>query len=522
MSLRERARSSRAWPFEEARKLARRLGGGAPEKGHVLFQTGYGPSGLPHIGTFGEVARTAMVRHAFRALSDVPTRLVAFSDDMDGLRRVPDNLPRRELLERYLDRPLTRVPNPFDSGHESFGAHNNAMLCDFLDRFGFDYELVSATAMYTSGRFDEALLTVLERFDAVMEIMLPTLGEERRRSYSPFLPISPDSGRVLLVPTLERDLGRGTIVFEDEDGKRKEVPVTGGACKLNWKPDWGMRWHAFGVDYEMAGKDLIDSARISGRICRALGSDPPEGFHYELFLDENGEKISKSRGNGLTVEEWLRYGTPESLSLFMYRKPRAAKRFHFDVIPRQVDDYGALLASYDGDAEDRVDSPLWHIHAGAPPAAGQPVSFAMLLNLASACNAEERSVLWGFIARYVPGATPRSAPLLDRLADLALNYYRDIVKPAKRYRAPDARERAALAALAARLEALPRDADGEAIQREVYAVGKSHEFSPLKAWFQALYEVLLGQPSGPRFGSFVALYGRRETLALIRARLGAG
>jgi len=519
MSLRELAENSNAWPFEEARKLVKRLDGRDPEKGYVLFETGYGPSGLPHIGTFGEVARTTMVRHAFATLCDVPTRLFAFSDDMDGLRKVPDNVPQREMMARHLGEPLTRVPNPFPTEHKSFGEHNNAMLRVFLDRFGFDYEFQSSTEWYTSGRFDQALLRVLERFDAVMDIMMPTLRDERRQTYSPFLPISPQTGRVLQVPTLERNASKGTIVFEDEDGTKTEVAVTGGACKLNWKPDWAMRWYALGVDYEMAGKDLIDSVKVSSALCRALGAPPPEGFNYELFLDENGEKISKSRGNGLTIDEWLRYGTPESLSLFMYQKPRAAKRLHFDVIPRFVDDYATFLEKYNGQDPARIDNPVWHIHGGEPPVETQPLTYGMLLNLASVCNAEDKAVLWGFISRYLPGASPQTTPTLDRLAGYAVNYYQDFVKPAKRYRAPSAQERGAMEDLAARIAALPADATGEAIQDEVYAVGKEHGFEPLRAWFQALYEVLLGQETGPRFGSFVALYGRDETLDLMRQML---
>ena len=519
MSLRELAENSNAWPFEEARKLVKRLGGRDPAKGYVLFETGYGPSGLPHIGTFGEVARTTMVRHAFETLTDVPTRLFAFSDDMDGLRKVPDNVPNKEMMTAHLQEPLTRVPNPFPTEHKSFGEHNNAMLCAFLDQFGFEYEFQSSTDWYTSGRFDAALLHVLERFDAVMDIMMPTLRDERRRSYSPFLPISPTTGRVLQVPTLERNVEKGTIVVEDEDGARIEVAVTGGACKLNWKPDWAMRWYALGVDYEMAGKDLIDSIKVSSRICQALGALPPDGFNYELFLDDKGEKISKSRGNGLTIDEWLRYGTPESLSLFMYQNPRRAKRLYFDVIPRHVDDYGTYLEKCNGQDDSRVDNPLWHIHAGHPPVETQPLTYGMLLNLASVCNAEDKSVLWGFISRYLPGASPENAPLLDRLAGYAVTYYQDFVKPAKHYRAPSEQERAAIEDLASRIDALPADADAEAIQDEVYAVGKEHGFEPLRSWFQALYEVLLGQETGPRFGSFVALYGRAETLALMRGML---
>ncbi len=511
---------SKAWPFEEARKLCARVERNPPEKGYVLFETGYGPSGLPHIGTFGEVVRTSMVRHAFSELTDFPSRLFTFSDDMDGLRKVPDNVPEQEMMTAYLGHPLTSIPNPYDSEHASFGDHNNAMLRSFLDRFGFDYEFVSSTKMYKSGRFDDTLITLLERFDDVMSIMMPTLRDARRQTYSPFLPVSPTTGRVLLVPTLERNLSRGAIVFEDEDGRHQEVPVTGGHCKLNWKPDWGMRWRALGVDYEMAGKDLIDSMRISGRICKVLGGTQPVGFNYELFLDQNGEKISKSRGNGLTIEEWLRYGTEESLSLFMFQKPRTAKRLTFDVIPRHVDDYARFASSYtEQDEAGQVDSPAWHIHAGNPPEFEQPLSYAMLLNLASVCNAEDSNVLWGFIRRYLPGASPENRPELDRLVGLAVNYYQDIIKPQKSYRRPDAKEEHAFRDLMERFVSLPPDADGEVLQGAVYAVGKEHGFEPLRTWFAALYEVLLGQPSGPRFGSFASLYGKEETLALIRDKI---
>jgi len=517
----ELAQNSKAWPFEEARKLLKRLGGKLPEKGYVLFETGYGPSGLPHIGTFGEVARTSMVRHAFSLFSDMPTRLFAFSDDMDGMRKVPDNVPNREMMEQHIGRPLTRVPDPFSDDYESFGHHNNARLRAFLDRFGFDYEFQSSTDWYTSGRFDDALLNVLRHYDDVKAIMMATLREERRKTYSPFLPISPKTGKVLQVPTISTDPDAGTITFEDEDRTVTEVPVTGGQCKLNWRPDWAMRWYALDVDYEMSGKDLIDSVKVSNEILKVLGGNPPAGFNYELFLDENGEKISKSRGNGLTIDEWLRYGTEDSLSLFMFLKPKTAKRLFFDVIPKHVDDYAAYLAQYETDDDEakRIENPAWHIHSGNPPHVDQPVSYAMLLNLASVCNAEDRSVLWGFLSRYLPGTTPETAPFLDELAKLAVNYYQDFVKPAKAYRAATDMERKAIEDLAGRIAALADDADGETIQAEVYAVGKEHGFDPLRDWFKALYEVLLGQSQGPRFGSFVALYGRAETDALMAAAL---
>jgi len=517
--MRELAAEAKAWPFAEARKILKRVGGKTPEKGYVLFETGYGPSGLPHIGTFGEVMRTTMVRRAFEQLCDIPTRLFAFSDDMDGLRKVPDNIPNGEALAAHLDKPLSSVPDPFGT-HDSFGAHNNARLRAFLDEFGFEYEFLSATECYRSGRFDDALLTVLARYDAVQAIMLPSLREERRRSYSPFLPICPETGRVLQVSVVATDPDAGTIVYEREDGVRVETPVTGGRFKLQWKPDWAMRWFALAVDYEMSGKDLIDSVRLSARIVRALGGRPPESFTYELFLDENGEKISKSRGNGMTIEEWLAYAPKETLAQFMFQKPNAAKRLYFDVIPKTVDEYFVNLARYpDQDDAARLQNPVWHIHNGNPPRESIPLSFNVLLNLASACNTEDKAVLWGFIRRYAPDASPENNRSLDALAGYAIRYYQDFVKPNKKYRAADARDRAALESLVAALEALPADAGAEEIQTVVYEVGKHHEYTPLREWFLALYEILFGQQQGPRMGSFIALYGVDETIALIRHAL---
>ncbi len=521
---RELADAAKAWPFQEARSIVKRLGGAdashAPDKGYVLFETGYGPSGLPHIGTFGEVARTTMVRNAFAAMSDIPTRLIAFSDDMDGLRKVPENVPEQEMLTGHLGKPLTAVPDPFGT-HDSFGAHNNARLQAFLDTFGFDYDFRSSTEAYRAGEFDATLLKMLANYDEVMAVILPTLGEERRATYSPFLPICPRTGVVLQVPMEKIDPDAGTVVYRDPDtGETVETPVTGGACKLQWKADWAMRWVALEVDYEMSGKDLIDSVNLSGKIARILGARPPENLTYELFLDENGEKISKSRGNGLTIEEWLTYGPPESLSQFMFAKPKTAKRLFFDVIPKSVDEYLSHVRSYpDQEPEKQVENPAWHIHAGDVPPAGADLSFGLLLNLAAACNSEDPGVLWGFIARYAEGATPSNSPMLDRLVGHAIAYYRDFVKPSKAYRAPSDAERAALEDLVARFEAMPADADGAALQNEVYAVGKDHAFEPLRDWFKALYEVLFGQSQGPRFGSFAALYGRDETVALIRRAL---
>ncbi len=519
--LRELAMASRAWPFVEARTILERYPDGPPEKGYVLFETGYGPSGLPHIGTFGEVVRTTMVRRAFALISDIPTRLFAFSDDMDGLRKVPDNVPNQEMLSQFLGRPLTSVPDPFGT-HESFGQHNNARLRSFLDQFGFEYEFVSATECYRSGRMDEALLCVLRHYDAVMGVILPTLGAERRATYSPFLPICPRTGIVLQVPVIACDIDAGTIVYVDpENGSKIETPVTGGHCKLQWKADWAMRWFALGVDYEMAGKDLIDSVRLSGRICSILGGRPPQNFIYELFLDDRGEKISKSKGNGIAVEDWLRYAPAESLALFMFQKPKTAKRLFFGVIPKTTDDYFDLLRRYPAQNETaRLDNPLWHIHDGQPPEEGADVSFTALLNLVGVCHSEDKDVLWYFVSRSWTQATPQTAPMVDRLIGYAIAYYRDFVKPAQRYRLPTADEAEALGELAGALEtvaATGKGTDAASLQTMVYETGKRHAcFADLKAWFQALYQILLGQSEGPRMGSFIALYGVRETAELIR------
>jgi lysyl-tRNA synthetase class 1 len=509
----------KSWPFEEAAALASRLA--AAGRTAALFETGYGPSGLPHIGTFGEVARTTWVRHAFTVLTGLPSRLVAFSDDMDGLRKVPDNVPNQAMLRAHLGRPLTRIPDPFGT-HPSFGAHNNARLQGFLDSFGFEYEFASSTACYTTGQFDAALRRVLERHDEIVAVVLPTLGAERAATWSPFLPIHPRTGIVMQVKIERIDTDAGTVAWRDPDtGAWFETPVTGGACKLQWKADWAMRWHALGVDYEMSGKDLIDSVRLSGRICRILGSEPPAGFTYELFLDEHAQKISKSRGNGLSVEEWLRYGPAESLAQFRFNAPQRAKRLYFDVIPRATDEYLANAEKARAQPPDEaMTNPAWHIHAGqVPQTAESPLSFAMLLNLASVVNAESADLLWGFIRRYSSAATPDSMPFLARLVGFALAYYRDFVHPAKRFRAPDANERAALTDLAATLAALPAEASAEDIQNVLYAVGKRHAFTALRDWFACLYQVLLGQPDGPRFGQFVALYGIAGTVALIETSL---
>ncbi len=510
---------AKAWPFEEARKLVERFKDKPPEKGYVLFETGYGPSGLPHIGTFMEVFRTTLIRHAFQQISDIPTRLMAVSDDMDGLRKVPDNIPNQEMVREHLGKPLIDIPDPFGE-KQSYGAYMNAKLCSFLDHYGFDYEFVSSAENYKKGVYDKKLLEALKQYDKIMDLMLPTLGEERQQTYSPFLPISPKTGKVLQVPITKRDVAKGTITFNDEDGTETTVPVTGGHCKLQWKPDFGMRWAALGVDFEMYGKDHQPSAPLYNKICRVLGGNPPEQFVYELFLDEEGKKISKSKGNGISMEQWLRYANPESLSYYMFLTPTRAKRLYFDIIPKSVDEYYTFAGKLkEQKPEEQVENPAWHIHSGKVDEIKLPVSFGLMLNLVSASNSHDKNVMWGFITQYRNDLTPQNSPELDKMVGYAINYYDDFIKPTKKFRAPTDKERAALEDLVKTLESLPEHSKGEEIQNQIYTIGKNHNFENLRDWFQALYETLLGQSQGPRFGSFVELYGVSKTVQLIKKAL---
>jgi len=536
-ALRDAAMTSKAWPFEEARRLLKRVE--RTGKDHVLFETGYGPSGLPHIGTFGEVSRTTMVRRAFEMISDVPTRLICFSDDLDGMRKIPGNVPNPEKLEPYLQMPLTKVPDPFET-HESFGHHNNAMLRRFLDTFGFEYEFISGKQYYESGAFDAVLMRALERYDDVMAVMLKSLREERRETYSIFLPMHPETGRVMYVPMKHIDAKEGTVTFDDEDGREWTVPVTGGNVKLQWKPDFGARWASLGVDFEMYGKDHSTNTPIYDRICEILGGKKPEHFSYELFLDDQGHKISKTSGNGVSIDEWLTYAATDSLSYFMHQKPKTAKRMHFDVIPKAVDEYHQQLRAFPTqDEKAQCNNPVFHIHGANVPASTMVVPFSMLLNLASVSQAKDKDKLWGFIQRYAPDASLEANPDLDAAAGHAVRYYKDFVEPHKEFRAPEANEKAALEALATALKSddaalaiiaeknakLGKDldlpavdwSDDEFLQSIVFAVGKVHDFEPLRDWFSCLYEVLLGAKQGPRFGGFIALYGREESIALIES-----
>ncbi len=506
---------SKAWPFEEARRLLKRYNLNPPEKGYVLFETGYGPSGLPHIGTFGEVMRTSMIKNAFDEISDIPSKLVCFSDDMDGLRKVPDNIPKDSGLEMDLNLPLSSVRDPFGL-FDSFAAHNNSKLMQFLDQYDFEYEFVSSTAYYKEGYFDEALIRLLEVYTEIMEVMLPSLGNERRETYSPFMPISKKTGQVLQVPTLHCNPKKGTIVYQELDGEKVEIAVTGGNVKLQWKPDWAMRWYALQVDYEMHGKDLIPSADLARKITSLLGRSAPELYNYELFLDDKGQKISKSKGNGISMQDWLKYAEPSSLGLFMYQKPKTAKRLFFDIIPKTVEEYHQHLRAFVKQSKsDQLNNPVWHIHKGRPPKSDLLVSFPMLLNLASASGAENKETLWGFLSKYNNEVNPEDNPGLDLATAYAVSYYKDFVKPKKVFRLPTAKERVALLELCEALRQLKDNEEPEYLQKLVYSVGKSNNFDPLKDWFLAIYQILLGSSQGPRFGGFIALFGVKQTITLI-------
>jgi lysyl-tRNA synthetase, class I len=522
--LREAAKVSKAWPYEEARKILKRYPDGPPA-GEIVFETGYGPSGLPHLGTFQEVARTLMVRHALSEMVDWPSRLIAFSDDMDGMRKIPPGVPHQDMMHEHLDQPLSKVPDPFGCGHASYADHNNGILRQFLDRFGFDYEFVASSDCYASGRFDEVLKQVLLNYDAITAVMLPTLGEERRKTYSPVLPISARSGKVLQVPIELVDPQAGLVAFEDE-GERVEQSILAGGAKLQWKVDWAMRWVALGVDYEMSGKDLIDSVTHSSKIARILGARPPEGFNYEMFLDENGEKISKTKGNGVTIDEWLSYAPEESLAFYIYRDPRKAKQLSLSVIPKAVDEYYQFLAAYPGQEWDkRLGNPVHHVHAGKVPNVRLPITFALLLNVASLPGVGDRETIWSFLHRYNPCLTPEASPELDRLVDYAVEYGCRVVAPGLRPRAPTPEEASALRELdefLAKDDGTGRPDEDPAVilQNHIYEIGKNHYGKEgLRDWFKALYETLLGSEQGPRMGSFFALYGVGNSRKLIAEAL---
>ena len=515
----------KSWPFKEAQQILKRNGGLAnfkiPEKGHIVFETGYGPSGLPHIGTFGEVVRTTMVRNAFTSLIGCPTKLITFSDDMDGLRKVPENVPNKKMLSEYIGKSLTSIPDPFEK-YESFGHHNNAKLRSFLDEFNFEYDFISSTEKYKSGFFDNTIIKILQNYEKILEIILPTLRKERKSTYSPFLPISEETGNVLQVKVDEYRTQSNTIIYTEPTNQKKvEILVTGGNCKLQWKVDWAMRWMALGVDYEMCGKDLTESVDLASKICKSIGKKSPVNLIYEMFLDEKGEKISKSVGNGISVDEWLRYGSPESLSLFMFQKPKSAKKLFFDVIPKTVDDYISHYNSYDKlDDIKKIDSPIWHIHSGSPKEFKLDITFNSLTNLVSICNTDEKKIIWGFINQYDSNISPENNPEFDKLINYAINYYKDFVLPNKKYLNIDNNSISIFEEIRDILKLkINESSSAEDIQTLLYEVGKNHQFESLKEFFKLVYQVLLGQEQGPRLGSFIKLYGIDKTIKIIEQKI---
>ena len=504
-----------AWPFVEAKKLLRERKSLIEKKGKIILQTGYGPSGLPHIGTFGEVARTSMMVNALKLLSDFPTEIITFSDDMDGLRKVPDNVPNQKLLEENLHKPLTKVPDPFNK-FASFGEHNNEMLKDFLNSFNFKYNFKSSTSLYKSGFFNPTLKIILENYDSIMNIMLPTLGKERQKTYSPFLPICPDTENVLEIPVLEIIKEKSIIVF-DNGGKKLETSILDGSCKLQWKVDWAMRWHALDVDFEMYGKDLIESAILSTKIIKVIGKNNPSGFAYELFLDEKGEKISKSKGNGITIDQWLKYASPESLSLYMYQNPKRAKKLYKEIVPKAVDEYLDLIEKAKNQDElQLLMNPVWHVHNGNVPKENMIMSFSMLLTLVEASNADNKILLWKFVKKYKPDILEKDFPIFDNLVGYAIKYFNDVIKAQKKYKIPNTNEKLALKALIKTLEKCNDEMSPEDIQTLIYSTGKENGYSEkLREWFKLIYEVVFGDENGPRMGFFISFFGVNETKELI-------
>ena len=504
-----------SWPFVEARKLVKERQKIYEKKGKITLQTGYGPSGLPHIGTFAEVARTTMMVNAIKQIVGIPTEIITFSDDMDGLRKIPDNVPNKEILEKNLHKPLTSIPDPFKK-FKSFGEHNNEMLKNFLNKFKFNYIFKSSTDIYKKGLFNDALLLVLEKYEKITEIILPTLGKERQQTYSPFLPICPKTGRVLEVPIIETKKKEGKIIYKNE-GRKVETEVINGKCKLQRKVDWAMRWYAFEVDYEMYGKDLIESAILSSKICQVLGKKSPNGFAYEMFLDEKGEKISKSKGNGITIGQWLKYASPESLSLYMYQNPKRAKKLYADVVPKAVDEYLACIDKFsEQNIQHRLLNPIWHVHNGNPPKEKSIMPFSVLLNLVGTSNATDKDVLWKFIKKHKKDIKTTEHPILDNLVEYALKYFEDIVKPNKKYRKPNEKEKKALEDLVNRLKSCKDQMDPEAIQTIVYSVGKDNGYQEnLREWFKTIYEIIFGDQNGPRMGFFISFFGIKESIELI-------
>ncbi len=517
------------WPFVESRRILDRLE--RLGKSSVTAETGYGPSGLPHIGTFGEVARTSFVLQALATVAPkVESRIIAFSDDMDGLRDVPKNLPNGQMLTSHLGKPLTAIPDPFGQ-EKSFAHYMNHRLRDFLDSYGFRYQFASSTESYASGVFDEGLRRIMGNYDAIRDLFTATIAEEKRAAWSPFFPICESCGRVYSTRVTELDTKGFRVAYACDAplagkygscGHTGSTSVLGGTCKVGWKVDWALRWFSLGIDYEMHGEDLLDSARLSSKIVKILGGEPPELFKYELFLDEKGKKISKKIGNGISLEQWLRFAPVDSLLYIMYVKPQQAKKMGLPILPEILDQYLELVAEYDGAEDSPVPfiSRLSHgAHAGKLE--GQKtITYSLILELILALNQDDPRIVRDYLLKYQPAIAGNVAYYEELIKD-ALAYYREVLLPSRKAEPADHLMDDTLRALRdelARLEAAGTAPDADALQTMAFQLAKDRDVK-MKDWFRALYRVFLGQSQGPRIGSFIALLGYKDCIERLEAHL---
>jgi lysyl-tRNA synthetase class 1 len=517
-----------SWPFIEAQKIAARVKKqDLPDP--IVFETGFGPSGLPHIGTFAEVARTVFVKNAFEHLTGRPAVIYAFCDDMDGLRRVPKNLPNQDRLAEHLGKPLSAIPDPFGCC-ESYSDHMENELVKLLNHYKFDYQLKSSTREYKSGVFNPGLHLILENAEPIKQIIIPTLKEENRENWSPFFPVCANCGRIYTTRVTGYFPEQDTISYEcvesfgDEFkvqgcGHKQETSILDGAVKVGWKVDWALRWFSYQVTYEMYGKDLIDSALQSGRIKRLLGGWPPEGMTYEMFLSEEGKKISKSIGEGLSIDTWLKYAPIESLLYYLFQNPRKQRRLYFDIIPKNVDEYLAELVRYPGLSEkDKSDSVLWQIERSGHdvPVYTSGINFSLINNLISGMGSDNKNLLLDYLKRYDPKVSENKKTVSD-LLDSGLNYFRNFIEPQKKYRKPTREEAEILKELKSRLDQYKGE-DEDEIQAMVFDVARDKGIEPPDL-FKTIYQVLLGQDRGPRFGTFTKLIGKDRMKDLIQEKI---
>lgn len=495
--------NSKAWPVVEANKVIERVK--ALKKQIATFETGYGPSGLPHLGTICEVIRTSMVKKAYDILHPViPSRLLAFVDDMDGLRKVPGNVPQADMLAGYLNYPLTQVPDPFGQ-EKSFADYNAKRFEHLLDQYGYlsGIEVKRAHQEYKSGRFNFALLDILKHHIPILEIMKEHLREERFSTYSPFLPISPVTGKILQVAMTKYT--PSTITFQAEDKQEYTTPVVDGYCKLQWKPDLGMRWYALGVDYEIYGKDLESSVEIASKICQLLGNPAPLGFQYEHFLAPDGSRVSKSKGNeSVTVQAWLNYTPKGTLEHFIFQNPRRAKRLRIHDIPNYVEAFLEELSQFDSmSTQEQYESAIFYINHKPNPT---NISFKLALSIACATHIQSEQELIQRLNISTDDALGLS------VARCAFAFFQDCIKANLKIEPMPTTMHVAVNDLIAKLKTVSIDADN--IQNAFFTTAKEHNI-PFKDWFTALYKALLGAEQGPKLGSFCVNYGVEKVINLL-------